>query len=456
MLRAGWRFRTSSRLSVQFSLLYAGLTAAAFIAAYMFTNVEVRSWVLEQMQADLQSLRSLYSTDGPDGLRRAVDILSRVSFESERIFLLVDDHGTVLAGNIETAPLSDGYVPLDGLVVSGAVDGETGGYWVRRDTIGPFVLLQGVGDHIVAEVLEALGWALALGFVLMLAGGLWAGVRVGRLTEAKIARISATLDKVAQGDLSARIPTRQGRSDLARVSGDVNKMLDQVEHLLISQEQISNDIAHDLRIPLQRLRQRLERMATLGPASAEEIAASIAQTEDIIATFNALLRIAQIEAGNRTERFIPLDLGALLSTVAEVFEPAAEDAQMTLQYLAPAQSLVILGDKNLLMQMFSNIIENAVRHCPAGTKISLSVLAGPEAIDVRVIDDGPGIPEQDINRVFDRFVRGEKSRSTPGNGLGLALVRAIAQMHGGTVRITNTHPGTTVTARFMRLERPDM
>lgn len=443
--------RTSIRLSLQYSFLYAVLSAFVFAMAYWFTQYEVRDWLLEQMHSDARTLAKIYDEEGPDALIDRVDALAEVSFETARIFRLLDNGGRMVSGNLLnglSSPLPD-FIRADKLDLSKARHHEIEGYWLREDHIGSYRLVQGSGDHIVAEILEALGFALVIGYLVVVILGLLVGVRVGRITEERITAISNTLSRVSSGDLTARVPLVDcARDDLSRVSVEINAMLDQIARLLESQEQISNDIAHDMRTPLQRLRQRLEALRDGPELQREDVSASLAQTEEIIATFNALLRIAQIEAGDRHERFTRTEMSEVITNVVEVFEPAAEDKGVSLAMILPNTPLHVSGDRDLLTQLLSNLVENAIRHCPLGTSVEVSGLNTPDGTVLRVADTGVGIPEGDRERIFRRFFRGEVSRGGSGNGLGLALVKAIAEMHDASIRVLDNHPGVVFEIRF--------
>lgn len=448
--------RTSLRLSLQFAFLYSVLSAIIFVGAYWATEFEVRDWLKEQMRSDAEILADLYQTEGLDALAARIDTLAKVNFENGRIFRLSAPDGTVLAGNVKDldAPLTDAFIPADKFALDGPQAEEVFGYWVSVRDLGPNTLLLGTGDHVIAEVLEALGLSLIAGFFVILALGALVGVRVGRFTESRIETISATLEQVADGHLSARIPVEAASNDdLSRVADRINETLARLEDVLESQRQISNDIAHDMRTPLQRLRQRLERMAGQSVIDPTEAERALAQTEDLIGTFNALLRIARIEAGERRAKFRMTDLGELAANVQEVFEPAAEDGGQTLTLRRPADRVSVLGDPDLLTQLLSNLVENALRHTPPGTKIEIGVSHSETGPILAVSDTGPGIPPRDRDKVLRRFFRGEKSRTSGGNGLGLSLCQAVAGLHHAQLVILDNHPGARVEIRFPRPEK---
>lgn len=442
--------RTSVRLSLQFALLYAVLSAFVFIGAYWFTDFEVRDWVTDQMEGDVETFEAIYATDGADSLVTAISVIAETTFENGRIYQLQDRTGNVLAGNVLTV-LTEGigdFSPIAALALVSEHDDELSGYWMRRSEIGSLTLYQGSGNHVVAEVLEAVGIALGAGYVVIVGLGLLLGTRVAKQTEARIAVISQTLSQAAQGKMTARIGIEgNATDDLSRVSVGIDAALDQIQRLLESQEQISNDIAHDLRTPLQRLRQRLEKMLTNNAATNEEIGGALQQTEDIISTFNALLRIAQIEAQDRQSRFRDVDIDALIANVVDLFEPTAEEAGQMLTF-KQQDPITVDGDANLLTQLFSNLTENAIVHCPAGTRIAVSSYRSGQSKVVRFSDNGPGISSENHKRVFQRFFRAEGSRTTSGNGLGLALAKAIVEMHGAEISVVGEGTGTTIDIKF--------
>tara|TARA_R100000687_G_C6448717_1_gene164097 strand:+ start:1242 stop:2603 length:1362 start_codon:yes stop_codon:yes gene_type:complete len=443
--------RTSLRLSLQFAFLYSVLSAVIFAGAYWFSNYEVRDWLHDQMNSDREILLEIFEENGIDDLVKSVDVMARVNFENARIFQLLGPDGTVLAGNITQIDGEEQreYVSAENVFIIGEHEEEISGYWIIDEKFGQYTLVQGTGNHVIAEVLEALGISLVSGFILIMGIGSFAGVWVGRLTEQRIEAISTTMEEVAEGKLAARIPIDEtSNDDLDRVSTSINNTLEKLENLMESQVQISNDIAHDLRTPLQRLRQRLEKMANQQAVDTNEAVIALAQTEDIINTFNALLRIAQIEAGDRRERFRRTDLRDLVINVYDAFEPTAEDAGQQLRLKISDQPLYVLGDSDLLMQLISNLVENALRHTPEGTIISMEASFSNGAPSLCIADTGPGIAREDREKVFRRFYRGEKSRTSGGNGLGLSLCKAIAELHHAELMVSDNQPGVRILVDF--------
>jgi signal transduction histidine kinase len=280
--------------------------------------------------------------------------------------------------------------------------------------------------------------------VLGVGGGLVVSAGVLRRVDA----INRICLKIMEGDLSQRLPGRGTDDEFDRLTGIVNAMLDRIEALLEGLRQVSTDIAHDLRTPLARLRQQLEgALLRSGTAADHERATerAIAEADRLLAIFNALLRIARVEAGNQRRGFARVDLSALVATVADVFQASAEEQGRTIRCrIAP--EVAVTGDADLLSQLAANLIENALRHTPAGTGIDIGLSRRHDGrVELVVADRGPGVPAEERERVFRRFYRLEQSRHTPGNGLGLSLVAATAQLHRGEVSLGDNDPGLKVT-----------
>ena len=289
-----------------------------------------------------------------------------------------------------------------------------------------------------ALVARAFGVSVATTLIL----GLIGGAIVTRSVLRRVESVARTSRAIVAGNMSQRVPLRGSDDEFDHLAASVNAMLDRIEDLMRSMRQVSNDIAHDLRTPLTRLRQRVEharRHQQSVPELQKALDDSTIQIDSILETFGALLRIAQIEAGQSVNAVAPVDLWALLTSIAEDFAPAAEDRGQSLTTeLEP--DLAVAGDKALLTQMVVNLLENALRHSPRGARIVLTTSRG-EGIAVTVGDTGPGIPEAERDNVLRPFYRLETSRTTAGNGLGLALVAAIAKQHGASLTLADNMPG---------------
>jgi signal transduction histidine kinase len=291
-------------------------------------------------------------------------------------------------------------------------------------------------------IVRAFIWAGALTLLLAIGGGVLLGGNFVR----RIDTIGRTSRAIMEGDLSARIPVRGNNDEIDQLVVGLNAMLDRIQHLLDGLRQVSSDIAHDLRTPLGRLRQRLEDAREHATTTVEYQAATeaaLAEADSLLEIFSALLRIAQIEAGAQKSGFTEVDLSALMRSIADAYGPAAEDSQHKL--LADiADGVAITGDRQLLAQLFSNLVENALTHTPAGSTVRLALYPTATGFEAEVADNGPGIPEAERDKVFDRFYRLDRSRTTKGSGLGLALVKAIAALHGLSLGLEDRKPGLAV------------
>lgn len=365
-------------------------------------------------------------------------------------YRLLDATGETLASNIGDAAIPDGWSTVPAARLTIAADHS---YRLFTGKVGHYSLTVGLSnadqDVLQADLLASFGWAALAALLAALAVGTALAIRV----QARMTVAEATAARIAQGDLSARLPITGKGDDLDRVSQAVNAALERLASVVEATQQVSSDIAHDLRTPLNRLRINLleaaQKLAS-GENPEDDLTAALAQGETIDQTFTALLRIAQIEAGARREKFAPVDLAALVADVADVYANVAEDTGSSLAWETHGP-MWVMGDRELLTQTFANLIENAIRHCPPGTAISLAVRAEGEHVTASISDTGPGIPVAERDKVLRRLYRLEKSRTTEGTGLGLALVKAVTDLHGAKLILTDAAPGLRVIMQFVRI-----
>jgi signal transduction histidine kinase len=437
--------RTSS---FRLTLLYAGLfvVSVTILFGVVFLSAShTMTRQIDQIVAD--ELAEVQASVSQPGLAALQGVVTAYAERSPRLYyLLQDDHGAVLAGNLPLQPPSIGlvYVPLhDSTAHLRAIRGRgvavPGGY-----------LFVGTSDHEIREMREAMirGFLLSLLAIVVLAllGGIIMSLGALRRVEA-MGRASRD---IVEGDLSRRIPVRGTNDEFDQLAASVNVMLDRIQSLMAGLQQVSSDIAHDLRTPLTRMRQRLElarqREVTVSGLHTA-LDGSIADVDAILTTFSALLRIAQVESGSRRADFTTVDLSALLESLVEIYAPVAEGKSQVLSGQC-APGLAVSGDQALLLQMFANLIENAIRHCPSGVTITVTGATTNGCSVVEIRDAGPGIAEAFRDKVMTRFYRLEASRGTEGDGLGLSMVAAVAQLHGATVALSDNAPGLRVTLRF--------
>jgi signal transduction histidine kinase len=313
----------------------------------------------------------------------------------------------------------------------------------------------GVGGDFgeITDVEEAIATAFVgtVGLAALL--GIGSGVLLSHAFLRRVEAITRTAEAIIGGDLRRRVPLRGTGDDLDHLAATLNLMLDQITFLMERLREVGSDVAHDLRTPLSRLYQRLDR-ARNRSNSVEEyqaaIDASLSDAEALLGIFSALLRIAQVESAEPRSSFRPVDLSTVAEAVIDAYGPDAEQAGRRLQGRLD-HGVVIEGDQELLTQALANLVENALRHTPAGTNMLVRLsLPSTTTVELAVEDDGPGVPESDLEHLTERFYRGERSRRTPGNGLGLSLVTAVAGLHRAHLQIDRLAPGLRVRLLFRK------
>lgn len=448
---------TGFRTGLGYAVLFAASVFVLFGVIYWQTAGYMERQLRAVTETDFHTLESVLRHGGVEGLRRAIAARTAAGDHGHGgWFLLLNDQGTRLAGNLppDVRP-HEGWQQI-ALPGSGghAGEGESGEHRVVQGEgrmLGRYLFLfvgqdAGALNEMRELWLSALAWGVGVTLLLAALGGAFMGAAALRRVEA----INRVAGDIVAGDLARRIPVRGTEDEFDTLATHLNRMLARIQELMEGMRQVSNDIAHDLRTPLGRLRQTLESARRdAGSVGDYQLAVdhALEQTDQILETFAALLRIAQIESGARRSRFQRVDLSGVLDTVLDAYLPVAEDAGHVLQGRIPP-GIHVRGDRELLVQAFANLIENALRHTPTGSRIELALDTGPQGVTATVADNGPGIPEAALDKVAGRFYRLESSRSTPGSGLGLSLVAAIAALHEAELRLADNAPGLRVTLRF--------
>ena len=432
--------------SVRLATLYTTVFGLAVIVLGAVALLAARSALKHQLDARIQAealaLAQEDRTEGMQGVLDAVQERDRTPGALDYGFLGPD--GRLLAGRLSSATRPGWSTlhipgrPEELRVLTMAMPG--GRRLIVGETLQQVSVLDGV-------LLGAFGFA----FLGVLVLGVASGFALSREVQRRFSEMSGAAQAIIDGDLGRRIPLRGAGDDLDALGATFNRMLDRISALMDSLRQVSNDIAHDLRTPLTRLRQRLEASLQTGDAEVRTVAieAALADLDAILGTFAALLRIAQIEAGTRRARFQSVDLTALVATVAEAFGPSAEEGRRTLS-AESAGSVVVDGDAELLTQALVNMVENALRHTPPGARVQMVAGRDDRGPFLVVRDNGPGAPAEELPHLFDRFYRLERSRSTPGSGLGLALVAAVARLHDARAELSDAGPGLEAWIIFPR------
>ena len=438
------RTRLLRTTSFRLTLLYAGLTALSFVLLFVVVYVSTGNFMDRQIDATVATELAEVQSDAAGKGGSLAGIVRDLGTRSDGYFYLLQDaQGAVVAGNLPAlepvpgirewgGPAHHRSNPLQGLRGRGVRLADGGYLFVGMSTYH----LHEMQEHVVRVFL----WGFAAALALALAGGTLMSLSVAR----RIEGMSQTSRDIVGGDLGRRIPLAGNADEFDHLAASLNAMLDRIQLLMDGLRQVSTDIAHDLRTPLTRLRQRIEQAQRRGTAPAADVLGdTLRDLDGILETFAALLRIAQIESGTRRAGFARLDLGEVLRTVLEVYQPAAEERGQVLGASLDGE-LAVRGDRDLLTQMFANLVENASRHGGAGARIEVTARPQHGMVLVAVADNGPGIPEGERDKVLRRFYRLESSRSTPGNGLGLSLAAAVAALHDTRLRLLDNHPGLRV------------
>lgn len=426
---------------IAFGLAALILFAAPLRYAWRNTIADSRAEILK---ADAQRLTDVFHRSGPQGL--AAFIRERVGLHivGERILLLTDAHFHPLAGNLPAWPAE--IPPTAGVyTLTVNLDGHpTRATLVHATLDGGYNLLVGRDTQLFAPLETHFWYGLGGAVAILAIVGVVGAILVQREILARIHRIQATVSAIMQGDLSHRLPSRQTGDELDTLSHTINCMLDQIEQLIDGVRNVSNSIAHDLRTPLAELRSRLEELSLTRPSPTEtfgEVDAALADVDRVIGIFNALLRLAQIDTGMSRSGFVPFDAAQVAAEAVEFYLPAAELKGVALSFRdsAPAP---ISGDPLLLAQAVSNLIDNALKYVHPGGAIWVEISRHTDQfVEIAVADDGPGISQAEKPKVVERFYRGDVSRGTPGVGLGLSLVAAVAKLHGGSLAFADNNPG---------------
>ena len=446
-------------------LLLLGITLAALLGVIYWSTADlIERQTDETVQAEIRGLAEQYRDEGLGRLMEVIRERSGPRGTPENVYLLTGPRFAPLAGNLTSWPAAaaakDGWLEVklarredpSGLphVIRGRAFDLAGGYhlFVGRDTVE-----RGDFRSIVAG---ALAWAVLP--VLLL--GLGGGVLIGRYSLSRVDAVRAASEDIVRGDLSRRVPLTGSGDEFDRLAATINTMLARIETLMGGMRLVTDSLAHDLRSPLTRAKSAID-MALRRPgdditqdteAYRQALEQTAAELEIILRTFEALISIAQAEAGLNSLALGELDLSALAGDLAEVYQPIAEDAGLELSSEI-AEGIVLTGHRQLLGQALSNLLDNAVKYSPAGGRITLTLDRSADGgARLSVADSGPGIPAADRARVLQRFVRLDDSRGTPGSGLGLSLVAAVAKLHGVNLELSDhpspQGPGLKVTLDF--------
>ncbi len=455
---------TAFALSVFHIGIFAVLGGAMVAWTYWQANDLLTARVLQTIDIEADGLRGMLLSGGAGALKRA--IVQRSRSGGTGLYFLADKTGQKIAGNLDRLPPELLATAAGGVLY---YEQRTPKGVVKRLAAGVPIIIEGRGTLFVGRDIErerefavSTRRLYLIGFAVLSMLGLGAGLFVSRRLLARVSTVTDTSRTIMAGDLSRRLPVGEKGDELDRLSQSVNAMLARIEQLMAGLREVSDNIAHDLKTPLTRLRNGAEAALRDPRGSAahhDGLESAIQEADALINTFNALLSIARLEAGSVAEGWRFADVGAIVRDVVELYEPVAEDAGFELHSAGIAVAEMRIN-RELIGQAVANLLDNAIKYAAASESLSAAATdrdqaQEPSAITVQVVhvggnveitiaDCGPGIAEEDRTRALDRFVRLEASRSKPGTGLGLSLVAAVASQHGGSMRMEDNAPGLRV------------
>jgi signal transduction histidine kinase len=447
LLRRLWR--TTTGLVAIVGIVFAAAILAIGAISYEVTHEALEQQLDHRIAAETAGLLAEAHRHGLPAIAGAITRREASRSTASLEYLLVDQAGRRLAGSLQAdVPAKPGFEEFLHYRKPGQDEVATAQALTTNVAGGTLVVAADRSGLDEIDRTLAILFAGALAAMLVV-GALAAGI-IGWLTQRRLSRIDATAQAIIGGDFTRRVPRDGSGSEFDRLAGTLNAMLDRIEGLMESLRQVSSDVAHDLRTPLTRLCGSLDQAAGEQDEAlrSERLDSARAQAAELLEIFAALLRIAEIEGMNERLPRQRLDLTALLEKMAESYRPDFEDSGHILQcWIAP--DLSVQGDHRLLSQVVANLLDNGLSHTPPGTTVELYARPTAGGVSVVVGDDGPGASQADRERLFNRFARGEQARSTAGHGLGLSMVKAIAEAHGGSVSILDV-PGFAVELRLPR------
>jgi signal transduction histidine kinase len=444
---------TAFRLSLIYLLVFA--VFAAFLIAYISWNTQVifSRQLVDTIEAEVQGLAEQYRIGGVARLVQVVN--SRTRNPTNSLYLVTNARGEAVAGNVATVPTGtldeSGLLHITYQPFEDATERRHEALVRVFRLPGDFRLLVGRDIEERQRLQEIVTRASLWGIILMIVLGIGGGYYVSRRVLARIEEISDTSRNIMAGDLTERVQLSGRGDEFDRLAASLNAMLERIEQLMHGLKEVSDNIAHDLKTPLTRLRGRVEAVLRAEPSITsyrEALDTTIEESDRLIATFNALLMIARAEAGHAGAVFETVELSGVAHDVVELYEPVAEEAGIALS-VGESPKVTVSGNRELIGQAVANLVDNALKYGAEGAAgspacecaVSVEVRETPDWAEIRVADRGPGVPEAERDRVVERFARLEDSRSRPGAGLGLSLVAAVARLHGGALRLEDNAPG---------------
>lgn len=447
--------RLFSTYTFRFMIFYVtNLSVAVFIllaGTYAFYSYDYFTDINDSLEHELDLMQAEYHFGGA----KAVDKLARDRRAKNRLdsfsYLLIDENKDIIVGNLQQWPQveewPDGWLSFETEAESWKGSIRQYNFMARTRMLadGSQLMVARLAED-VRQNIKLVAGTMFWGMIFMILLGIVGAVITTLMTLQRVEGINNTISTIMSGNLAQRVPILDAQDDFGKLAKNLNAMLDKIESLMAGVRQVSDNIAHDLRTPLTRMHNHLT-LLQRHDGSAEQQAVVdelINEAENLLATFNALLRISQVESGNRRSGFSSLDLAQVFIDAIELYEPLATEKSITLD-LQINEQIKLNGDRDLLFQMLANLIDNAIKYTPEQGKVSISLSQIKDQAIIQVADSGVGVGDALKKKVFQRFFRVEASRSCqPGNGLGLSLVQAVIKLHAGTVSLEDNYPGLKV------------
>ncbi|MBI1181820.1 MAG: HAMP domain-containing protein [Alphaproteobacteria bacterium] len=442
---------TGVRFTLLYVVLYLLSNAILLGALYLTETARLDEDLRVRVDSRVESLVSQYRLGGVTALVDDIAMRTRNQIKLRTFYRLTDARGRLVAGSLPPFPKEESW--RTARVESGKEGREPATVLLRTVHLAGGEWLTVGMEPVQHEAIDRLFASAGIGVLL---ATLLLGVSIGALLSTgflrRVDRMTSAVEDIMRGHMDRRVESRRSGDELDRLAASLNAMLDRIDFLMTEMREVTNSVAHDLRTPLSRLRRRLEeaRQASLGNADADRaLDLAAVECEGVLDTFNAILRIAQVEGTASAASFGVVDLSELVATFDDAYRPLAEEEGRPFD-VTPGEKIAVRGDRELLTQLVSNLLDNALKHTPPATPLRLALERQAGAVRLVVEDRGPGIPEAARKKVFDRFFRLEASRTAPGNGLGLSLVAAIARLHGANVALEDAAPGLRAVLTFRK------
>jgi signal transduction histidine kinase len=455
--------KTLHSTTFKLALISIGVFGAVVVALFGYVYLSTTTFVLSRsdsaIEAEQAMLRDIYDASGRDGLVRAIDQRNSAARLEGGVYLLANESFAPVTGNLEEWPSALHGANKWGEFKSAVLVAKAGAnqslFRAKWETLPDgFHLLVGRDISDLGRFADKIYTALAFTILLIFVLAVVASVSVTRRTVGRIESINATSRSIMESGLGRRIPLRGTQDEWDHLVQNLNSMLERIEGLMAEVKQVSDNVAHDLRTPLTRMRGRLDKASNEKNASDRDqslINETIADLDDVLRMFSSLTRISQIESTNQKIAFRTVNLVEIASAVGDLFDASAESKGGRVEVIGD-KSVHISADRDLLFDAISNLVDNAIKHGRDGGVVTVSVKQNDGGAVLSIADEGPGIPPDEVEHVFKRFYRLERSRYMPGNGLGLSLVAAVVRLHGANVALSDNRPGLKVELQFPLLD----